>query len=137
MRVAELFDEPAQFLTPGHTVEHAARRMLARGVSLIPICRSDGTLVGVLDERDIVIKAVALSRAPELCSLSEIMRKEFPSCSVLDDARNVYARMLAEGIERIAVVDRTGKLVGIADRGRLSVAGHVARPTPRRLRRIA
>src|SRR5688572_29546899 len=131
MRVAELLGDAVGFLTPSHTVEHAARRMLATGASLIPVCRGDGTLVGVLDERDIVIKAVALSRAPELCALGEIMRKQFPTCDVLDDARNVYSRMLAEGIERMAVVDRAGKLVGIADRSRLSVAASVSRPTPR------
>jgi CBS domain-containing protein len=109
--------------------------MLARDVSLVPICRPDGTLVGVLDERDIVLKAVALARAPELCALGEIMRKEFPRCSVDDDATAVYTRMLAEGTDRMVVVDRGGKLAGIVERPRLAVAQR--RLTPRRLRRIA
>ena len=135
MRLPDLFDTAADFLTPGHTVEHAARRMLARDVSLIPICRSDGTLLGVLDERDIVVKAVALSRAPELCALGEIMRKDFPRCSVDDEPAVIYARMLAEGTERMVVVDRAGKLAGIVERARLAVAQR--RLTPRRLRRTA
>jgi CBS domain-containing protein len=135
MQLSDVLDKPAEFLTPGHTVEHAARRMLARQVSLVPICRSDGTLVGVLDERDIVVKAVALSRAPELCALGEIMRKDFPRCAITDEPASVYARMVAEGVERLLVVDRAGKLVGIAERGRLSTVSR--RPTARRLRRIA
>lgn len=135
MRLSELLTTPTDFLTPGHTVEHAARRMLAREVSLIPICRPDGTLLGVLDERDIVVKAVALARAPELCALGEIMRKEFPRCGIDDDAATVYARMLAEGCERLVVIDRGGKLAGIVERSRLAVAQR--RNTPRRLRRIA
>jgi CBS domain-containing protein len=135
MRLTDLLDQPAEFLTPGHTVEHAARRMMAREVSLVPVCRSDGTLVGVLDERDIVIKAVALARAPELCALGEIMRKDFPRCAISDDPVTVYARMLAEGLDRLMVVDLAGRLVGIAERARLSVAHR--RITQRRLRRSA
>src|SRR5687767_1408227 len=109
MRLSDLLDTTAESLSPGHTVEHAARRMLARDVSVVPICRSDGTLVGVLGERDIVVKAVALSRAPELCALGEIMRKDFPRCAITDDPVDVHARMLAEGLDRLMVVDRAGK----------------------------
>jgi CBS domain-containing protein len=136
-RIHELLSADAcQVLTSGQTVEHAARRMLAHGVSLLPVCRSSGMVVGVITERDI-IKSVAQARAPELCGVDEVMTRVYPVCLPDDLVSDVYARTLAEGIDRVVVRDVTGRLVGVLDRARLS--GAAARPPAitRRLRKTA
>lgn len=73
------FDPPlaadVEYIGSGQSVENAARRMRDRQLRFLPVCKPDGRVVGILTERDIVIRAVAAGRAPELCSVDEIMTK--------------------------------------------------------------
>lgn len=138
MRIHELMTATAhQSLTSGQTVEHAARRMTMHGLSFLPVCRPGGAVIGVITERDIVTKAVAQARAPELCVVDEVMTRAFPSCLAEEEATDVHGRMMAEGIERMVVRDSGGRLAGVVDRARLSGAVNQHRQPSRRLRRSA
>lgn len=141
MRIAELLGNEGSLhkqpppLTCGQTVENAARRMEKFGLSALPICRRDGSVAGVIAERDIVVKVVARSRAPELCTVDEIMNTRFVSCQV-DDPVELVARLFeSTGFECAVVRARSGELAGILTAasvrrmgaGRTQSAGQVGR----------
>ena len=91
------------------------------GVRLLPICRGDGTIAGVIGERDIVVKAVARGRAPELCPVDEVMTTRYLSCE-LEDSVETLLRLFAESNADCALIrGRDGKLVGTLDRDELPV----------------
>ncbi len=91
------------------------------GVRLLPICRGDGTIAGVIGERDIVVKVVARSRAPELCTVDEVMTTRYVSCHV-DQGVDELLRLFAEsGAESALIVARDGKLAGTVERSELPV----------------
>jgi CBS domain-containing protein len=131
MIVSDLFLAEPQFLVAGQTVENAARRMALFGLSRLPVCRSGGAVVGVVSERDVVTKAVARSRACELCAVDEIMDRQFPSCLADDPVPMVHARMLALGLDWVVCLDPAGKLVGLASLGMVSGAAERLRAVGR------
>src|ERR1700758_3956212 len=54
------------------TVLEAARFMMEHNIGAVPVLRS-GSLVGILSERDIMNRVVALGRTPGTTAVSEVM----------------------------------------------------------------
>ena len=54
------------------TVVEAARYMMEHNVGAVPVLR-DGALVGILSERDIMNRVVAVGRTPGTTAVSEVM----------------------------------------------------------------
>jgi len=54
------------------TVLEAARYMMENGVGAVPVLR-DGNLTGILSERDIMNRVVAVGRTPGTTAVSEVM----------------------------------------------------------------
>jgi CBS domain-containing protein len=54
------------------TVVEAARYMMEHNVGAVPLLR-DGALVGILSERDIMNRVVAVGRTPGTTAVSEVM----------------------------------------------------------------
>jgi CBS domain-containing protein len=135
MRVAELILAKPHHLLTGQTVEQAAKRMTTFGLTLLPVCRSEGSVMGVITARHIV-KAVAMGQAPHLAAVEDLMSTDFATCSWDDEVNDVYARMLSHGLDELIVESRLGHLVGIVDRIHLAAVAGPARPA-RRLRKLA
>jgi predicted transcriptional regulator len=132
MLVSELFLVEPQYLVSGQTVEHAARRMLLHDLDRLPVCRPNRVVVGVVSERDVVVKAVARSRACELCAVDEIMERAFPSCFADNAVTAVQAGMLTQGLSWVICQDRAGRLCGVASLALLSGAlDRLAQRSPR------
>jgi CBS domain-containing protein len=100
----------AEYIGSGQSVENAARRMRDRQLRFLPVCKPDGRVVGIVTERDIVVRAVAAGRAPELCSVDEIMTRAAPG-----DGTVTTVQAISAVVERepgpVVVVDERGLLV--------------------------
>jgi len=97
------------------TVKNAARSMAKFGVSGLVVLH-EGNLVGILTERDILMRVVTSGINPESVHVKDVMSEPVivvnPAMS-LDKAVNV---MFQEKIKKLPVVDRSEehiKLVGI------------------------
>src|SRR5690242_5126188 len=55
-----------------HTVLEAARFMMEHNIGALPVLR-DGQLAGILSERDIMNRVVAVGRTPGTTAVSEVM----------------------------------------------------------------
>jgi CBS domain-containing protein len=126
MRIADVMQTNAHYVFRDQTVDQAAKRIFTHGLVLLPVCRREKTVVGVVTSHEIV-KAVAQSRAAELCTVEEIMSAEFSSCAVDEDLEEVYGRMLTSGLEAMPVVGPGRMLVGVIERSRLAAT---SRPLP-------
>ena len=109
-------------LGPGATMGEAATLMRQEDCGSIPIVE-DGRLVGIVTDRDIVIRAVAAGKDPRSTPVSDVMSAD-PVCiepgTSLDEAQELMAE---RQVRRLPVVE-DGKLVGIL------VIGQVARREP-------
>lgn len=79
----------------------------------------DDRLVGMLTDRDIVIRAVANSRGPDT-KVEEIMSTGICYCYEDEEADDVCRNLADQQIRRIPVVDRDKQLVGILSLGDLA-----------------
>lgn len=60
-----------QVLRTTETVADAATFLAAQGEDAVPLCLSDGSLAGMVSNRDIVVQVVAKGRDPAQVSLAE------------------------------------------------------------------
>ena len=63
--VREFMTTNAQCIKEDQTLEDAARMMMDLDCGSLPICGDDGKLKGLITDRDIVLKCVAMGRNPQ------------------------------------------------------------------------
>jgi CBS domain-containing protein len=100
---------------PGDTVSRAATIMKREDVGSLPVVESQGSkrLVGIVTDRDLVVKVVAGGRSIEQATVSEAMTMEPACCREDDDVTNVMKLMADRQVRRVPIVDRNGRLSGI------------------------
>ena len=72
MQVQAIMERDVQLADPKMTVRDAARRMRTENIGALPVGEKD-RLVGMVTDRDIVMRAVAEDRAPGNISVREVM----------------------------------------------------------------
>jgi CBS domain-containing protein len=115
------------------TVLEAARYMMEHNVGALPVLR-DGDLAGILSERDIMNRVVALGRTPGTTAVSEVMTAN-PRAVAADESIEECLFIMREfGFRHLPIVD--GKelkgLVSLRD-----VLMHQAAEIERQTRRAA
>jgi CBS domain-containing protein len=127
MTCAELMTPSPTCCQPGHTVVEVAEIMKREDVGLVPVVDEATTkLIGVLTDRDIVMKVVADGRDPRSTAVSEVMTTDPCSCHEQDSVETVMQQMAAHQVRRIPIVDANGAIVGIVSQA--DVATRLANP---------
>jgi len=103
-------------MTPQQTLAEAARLMDELNVGVVPVCEGD-RLVGMVTDRDIVVRAIAHDLDPKQCKLADVMSGHVRTARPDDDVDEVLGEMANAQIRRMAVVDANDRLVGILSIG--------------------
>ncbi|MDQ3264664.1 MAG: CBS domain-containing protein [Myxococcota bacterium] len=120
MKLRDVMTREVEVISPETSVMEAAGKMRTLDVGSLPVCQGDKVL-GVLTDRDIVIRAVAQGRDPRTVKAREVMTSGAESCSADDDVKDAADHMREKQIRRILVLDDDQKLVGIFSLGDLAV----------------
>ena len=127
MTCAEVMTPSPTCCHPEDTAVEAAELMQQAGVGLVPVVgENQTTLLGVLTDRDIVIKVVAAGLDPRGTVVSEFMTTEPISCLPQEPVEAVMELMASRQVRRIPIVDREGSLVGIVSQA--DIATRLQRP---------
>ena len=110
MKVARVFHPSSVHTTPAVSLRDAAEKMRGRALSCLPVI-SEGRIVGILTERD-VVEAVAKGVRPAVAHVADYMNDGGVTVSLDDDIAVAGLKMLAIGCRHLPVVDR-GRLVGM------------------------
>lgn len=86
------------------TLAQAARRMRDLDVGALPICADDGRLIGILTDRDIVIRCVAAGGDPGIVTAGDLALGT-PSIDADADVSQVLQVMQEHRIRRLPVTD--------------------------------
>ncbi len=117
-RLQDIMNANVSTCQPEDSMQEAARQMASGNVGAIPVVSND-QLIGMITDRDIVIRGVA-QRKPDSTPISEIMSEELV-CGTPDMSIDEAAQLMAQHqIRRLPVVEGT-KLVGIVALGDLAV----------------
>lgn len=101
--------------TPESTVVEAAQLMKDQDIGPILVVDNEQskTLVGIVTDRDIVLKVVADGQDPNTVKVADAMSKKLITCHADDDVDVAMQAMAQYQLRRIPVVEDSMKLVGI------------------------
>ncbi len=117
-RLKEVMTTNVEYCTPDDNLFEAAIKMKRLNVGAIPVCE-DEHLLGMLTDRDIVLRGVAEKR-PNSSSVKKVMSDHLVTGDPGMDVDRAAQLMAEKQIRRLPIVDN-GKLVGIVSLGDLAV----------------
>ena len=120
--VADVMTRGVRTMSPQDSVVQAAKTMDELNVGVIPICDGD-KLVGMVTDRDIVVRGVAQDGELRSMKLAEVMSANVRCARENDDVDQVLSEMAEAQIRRLPVVDGNQKLVGIVTLGDIAAKG--------------
>lgn len=98
---------------PEMTVRDAAARMAEDGVGSLIVVDHSGALVGIITDRDIVVRCTAQGLSPEKVAVEEAMSKPVVTISHKADLEDAARLMRRHEIRRLPVLDQHGKVLGM------------------------
>jgi CBS domain-containing protein len=114
--VADVMTRGVRTMSPSDTVAKAAQAMDELNVGVIPICEGD-KLVGMVTDRDIVIRGVAQECDVKTTRLADVMSTDVRCATEDQDVDQILGEMADTQIRRLPVVDSQQRLVGIVTLG--------------------
>lgn len=88
------------------SVLEAARYMMEHNIGALPVLRN-GELVGILSERDIMNRVVAVGRTPGTTAVSEVMTSNPRAVSINESIEECLFIMQEFGFRHLPVMDGT------------------------------
>jgi CBS domain-containing protein len=117
--VREVMTTDPTTLEYSSTIADAARAMRDGDFGAV-IVTEDGSIRGIVTDRDIVVRAIADGRDPDSTQLAEVVSEELETLSPDDSIDDAVAKVRAADVRRLPVVE-DGRAVGIVSLGDLAV----------------
>lgn len=119
MRAKECMCKNVVCANPGTTVSEVAKLMQQKHVGSIPVCKEDGKIVGIVTDRDIVLRSIANDKDVNQTPISDIMTTQVIRTSEDTDTEAIAKIMADNQVRRIPVVEDE-KVVGMITLANLS-----------------
>lgn len=119
MKVKQLMTPDVIRISPKESVSVAARTLSHYNIGALPVCGSDGSLQGLVTDRDIVTRCLAANRSPERTTVEQVMTGHVLIATPEMDAGTAALLMGKQQIRRLPVVEN-GKLCGMLSLGDLA-----------------
>src|SRR5215203_1730044 len=116
---------------PGDSVAQIASTMKREDVGSVPVVesREDRKLIGIVTDRDLVVKVLADGRPIEKATVRDAMTSQPTSCLETDDVSKAVELMSERQVRRMPIVDIGGRLNGIIARADVATRVHSDRKT--------
>lgn len=128
MKIHDAMSRDVRTVGPEATIRDAARLLAEYDIGILPVASGE-RLAGMITDRDIAIRAVAMGKGPD-CTVADVMSAEVLYCRDDDDVADVCKNMADIQVRRLPVVDAEKRLVGIvslADIARTGSSGEVGK----------
>jgi CBS domain-containing protein len=109
----------AECIGENETLVEAARKMKELDVGALPICGEDDRLKGMLTDRDIVIKAVAVDKNPSGTVAGDLADGKPVTIGADDSVEEALRTMAEHRVRRLPVIDGHD-LVGVVSQADLA-----------------
>lgn len=119
-RVSELMTTDPVAFTSQASLRDAAAAMRDRNIGDVVVTKPDGTVCGIVTDRDIVVRAIAEGNDPSTTTLDEICSHKLVAVGPDDPVAVAVKKMEQQAIRRLPVMEN-GTLVGIISIGDLAV----------------
>ncbi len=119
-RIADIMSTDVRTIQPQESLRRAAHCMQELDVGALPVCDGE-RLLGMLTDRDIVVRAIADGLDPDQACVSDVMSGDLEYCTADQDTEDAKRLMGARQLRRLPIIDANRKLVGIVSLGDLAV----------------
>lgn len=136
MQVRDLMNPCVVSITPGESAALAARLLSRHNLGALPVCGTDGSLRGIVTDRDIVLRCVAAEEDPAQTPVKDIMTRGCAVVSPDDDAREATRLMAARQVHRLPVTEGN-RVVGMVSLGDLAASQRFDMETSKALSEIS
>jgi CBS domain-containing protein len=119
MQVKEVMTENVSVVEPDTQIPQIARKMRDEDIGSLPVVENE-RLVGMVTDRDIVVRAVAEGQDVRTATAREAMSPRILYCFDDQTVEEVLENMGEQQIRRLPVVDRDKRLVGVVSLGDLA-----------------
>ncbi|MBR5542875.1 MAG: CBS domain-containing protein [Oscillospiraceae bacterium] len=123
MQVSKIMNSNVVYLSPDDTAASAAKLLMRHNIGALPICSRDGRLRGLVTDRDITLRCIALDNPPEETKLREIMTRGVVCISPHEEISDAIQLISSEQIFRLPVVEN-GRIVGMLSLSDLLLRGN-------------
>ncbi len=113
MTVGSLCQRDVEVATPEENVLAATRRMRDAGVGSLVVCDARRHPVGILTDRDVVVRVVAEGNDPAGVTVSDAMTPDPATVSESVSTHEAVAQMCRHRVRRLPVVGHSGELAGM------------------------
>jgi CBS domain-containing protein len=120
MQVREAMSDDVRIASPNQTIRDAAILMAKIDAGSLPV-GDDDRLVGMITDRDIAIRAIALGKGPDT-PVRDVMSQDVKYCFEDDDIGEVAQNMADIKVRRLPVLNKSKRLVGIVSLGDLALS---------------
>ena len=118
MKVKECMTKTIYGCRPETTLQEVAKTMNTNHIGCVPICDNSNNLVGLITDRDIVLRGVAFGKDITSTPASEIMKKNLYCCNEDEEVTEVEKIMSKWQVKRVPVI-QNNKVIGIVTMGNL------------------
>lgn len=112
LNAGEIMTAPVTCARPETSIREVARIMRESNIGIVPVVGPSQRLLGLITDRDIVLRAIADDVVDE-ASAADIMTSRVGVVMPKEPIATVLALMIERRIQRIPVVDRDHRLLGI------------------------
>lgn len=110
MRVKDLMSTSVTCVKPDTSIEQVARQMKQENIGSVPVCNDRGEALGIITDRDIVIRSVSNDNRPK--TAKEIMTKNIVSVDPNADTHQAALLMAKYQVRRLPVIENN-QIVGM------------------------
>ena len=116
MKIQELMSPSVIKIHPEESVSVAARTLTHYNIGALPVCGRDGTMCGLVTDRDLVIRCLAAGKDPQRTKIREVMTGNVITAKP-DMEASVAAHLMGQKqVRRLPVVEN-GRLCGMVSLG--------------------
>jgi CBS domain-containing protein len=121
MKVKDIMTTGVQVIHPDDSLQAAAQKMSSHDIGFLPVLEANH-LVGVITDRDLVLRGVAQGMNSDAMLGREVMTAPVIHCFEDQDVKDVATLMEESQIRRLVVLSRSdGHLVGVVSLGDLAL----------------
>ncbi|HVT02025.1 MAG TPA: CBS domain-containing protein [Thermoanaerobaculia bacterium] len=122
-KVRDVMTPNPQTVTEKESLQVAAKTMLDEDCGSLPVVDQHRKVIGMVTDRDIVIRVVAQGRNPAQSTVSDAMTKSAFSVHEEDSLDRVFDLMSEKQVRRLPVVNQKEEIVGIIAQADLATEG--------------
>ena len=118
MKVKECMSLDVCCCCPSDTVCDVAKKMSERHIGCLPVCDKEKKVVGLVTDRDIILRSIACDKDVKQTPISDIMTTSVCCCEAESEISEATKLMSELQIRRIPVIENN-KVVGMLSLGDL------------------